>query len=78
MSTLPYTVMLERTNNHNIWPMKQWCYDNLGPRWAIVEDHDAGRNGTWTVLWAGPEKFHGYRWHFKNEADMLFFKLRWA
>jgi len=79
-STLPYTLDLERANNHNIWPMKEWCYKHFGPRWGVIEDNTSSRTGTWTVLWAGfrdGRRGGSYLWHFKNEADMLFFKLRW-
>jgi hypothetical protein len=78
-SSLPYTLDLEHVTNANIWPMKQWCWDTLGPRWGLVQEKNSSRDGVWTVLWTGLENGHrgSYRWHFKNERDMLMFTLRW-
>jgi len=80
--TLPYTAIIERINNHTIWSPKEWCYQQFGPRWGLVESQHQSRLGTWTVLWIGHDS-HGklsnnYRWHFKNEADMMLFQLRWS
>lgn len=79
-SFLPYSLQLEHVNNANIWPMKEWCWATFGPRWGLVREKNSSRDGVWTVLWAGfrEGRSNGYIWHFKNERDMLFFKLRWA
>lgn len=80
-STLPYTLELDHVNNANIWPMKEWCYENFGPRWGLLREKNSNRDGVWTVLWAGfrdGKRGGSYQWHFKHERDLLFFSLRWA
>lgn len=77
-ATLPYSVILEHVNNDNIWNIRQWCYNNFGPCWGVVEGEDTSRKGTWTVIWTVTKKFYGYRWYFRNEKDLLMFQLRWS
>jgi len=55
--------------------LRQWCLDNIGPRWSAVGPER--ETGLWTVFWAGPEAPDKYRWHFKHEKDAMWFRLRW-
>ncbi len=82
ITALPYTVIVEHINNHTIWPPKQWCYGQFGPRWGLVESKNESRSGTWTVLWIGHDSrgqlSRNYRWHFAREQDAMLFQLRWS
>jgi hypothetical protein len=50
----------------------KWCYENFGPRWSALDNHD----GIWMCFWAG-HITGGYNWHFKHEKDAMMFILRW-
>ena len=65
-----YVQLLKRKN---IEDAKVWCENQFGQRWGIVDN----REGTWMCLWAGKERRDHYRFHFENERDYLWFRLRW-
>ena len=75
MATLPYTINSKETRARHITikieVMKRWCLDNIGERYDVVS-----RDGVWAVLWS--TEVRDFRWHFKHEKDLLFFKLKWA
>jgi hypothetical protein len=66
-----HIVITEKTNN---WLATQWCIEQFGKRWDVIDNRD----GTWCCFWAGREKFGSYKWHFENECDAIWFTLRWA
>lgn len=65
-----YELILPKDNH---WQMSKWCTQQFGPRWEAI----GYRQGTWCTFWEGRDNFGMYRWHFKNEKDMVWFKLRW-
>jgi hypothetical protein len=72
---LKFTVTIDHKDGNHVESARQWCEDNLGPRWVAT-----GFDGIWAVFWAGPrsELRRGYIWHFHNEQDALLFKLIWG
>ena len=61
--------------------MKYWCQQNFGARWdsLSIRNGEAGPDGTWTVLWEGPQEYHGtgYKWWFSKEEDASWFAMMW-
>ena len=66
-----HIVITEKTNN---WPATQWCIEQFGKRWDVIDNRD----GVWCCFWAGREQFGSYRWYFENECDAMWFTMRWA
>ena len=62
------------TGNENHWQATQWCIEQYGKRWGVVDNRD----GVWCCFWMGREQFDSYIWRFKNDRDAIWFKLRWA
>jgi hypothetical protein len=65
-----YTVI---TGKHNHWQATEWCTQQYGRRWSVVDN----RAGTWCCFWAGQEQFGSYKWQFENEHDAVLFTLKW-
>lgn len=51
-----------------------WCLKHFGRQYDLIEY----REGTWTVMWAGPDRMRDYEFRFKNSRDAFLFKLRWS
>jgi hypothetical protein len=62
------------TGKANHWQATDWCTEQFGKRWGVVDNRD----GVWCCFWAGREQFGSYRWYFENECDAMWFTMRWA
>jgi hypothetical protein len=77
-SRFPHYVVRHKQSEQELWAMRCWCTEHIGPQWSIEDRNWGKRNGTWSVIWCGPENFRNYQWMFKNEADAVLFALRWS
>ena len=62
------------TGKANHWQATDWCTQQLGRRWSVVDN----RAGTWCCFWMGREQYGSYKWQFENQHDAVLFALRWA
>lgn len=65
-----YIQLLKRKN---IEEVKVWCASQFGQRLGVPDT----MHGSWCVFWAGRQLPDHYRFHFENERDYLWFRLRW-
>ena len=72
MKGLPYKIEL-RTNGQ-IFSIKKWCLENIGPRRDLFDNE----LGLWTVFWSAGKYGGCYVWCFEHEQDAALFALRWV
>ena len=56
--------------------VNNWCWDNVGE--GIANFIDAVDFDEEDYVWCMDTWYGFYRYQFKNEADAIMFKLRWA
>lgn len=66
----PHYFLLPKNNQ---WEQDQWCTENFGKRWSVVDN----REGVWCVFWRGLDHHGMYEWYFQHEQDAARFILRW-
>lgn len=68
---LQYSTLIDAKKHSDA---KEWCQKQFGKRWEAID----GRDGVWTMFWAGPNHHNKYIFHFVDEKDYVLFILRWV
>ena len=69
MKELPYKITTKKLP----FEAQEWCTKNMGERYFAI----GGKNGNWTMFWAGRDAPKNYNWHFRHEEHATWFALRW-
>jgi hypothetical protein len=71
MNELKHTVRVHKTKQRLA---SKWCQKQFGYRHDIINN----RQGIWQCFWEGTGDVEHYRFHFRNERDMIWFALQFA
>ena len=76
---LEHKVKIHDKSNVEIERMCQWCHENFGQRFSIVDRPNFGRDGTWQCVYDGRGREQvTYKFSFDYEQDAVLFALKWS
>jgi hypothetical protein len=76
-SRLEYKVVIHTTSTVAVEKMCEWCHEQFGKRFAVVDRVNFGRDGRWQCTWDGPG-LASYTFQFDHSEDAVLFALRWS
>jgi hypothetical protein len=74
---LEHTIIIHQTSSVELERMCEWCHQQFGKRFAVVDRVNFGRDGTWQCTWDGRE-MASFTFQFDHSKDAVLFALRWA
>lgn len=76
-SRLEHKVVIHTTSSVAVEKMCEWCHEQFGKRFAVVDRVNFGRDGTWQCTWGGVD-VASFTFQFDHGEDAVLFALRWS